>query len=46
MTTFGEVFGALAGLLRGGKVEAVLVELEMLARDYDDCEIPVLPQDR
>lgn len=46
VTTFGEVFGALAVLLKGGKIEAVLVELEMLARDYAGVDIPVLPRDR
>lgn len=46
VTTFGEVFGALAVLLKGGKVAEVQTELEMLARDYDGVEIPVLPQDR
>lgn len=43
--TFGEMFEALAVQLEQGRVEDVLAELRLAARDYADVAIPMLPQD-
>lgn len=43
--TFGETFRALVELIDQGRVPEARDELLMLARDYGDVEIPMLPQD-
>lgn len=43
--TFGEMFEALAVQLEQGRIDDVLAELKLAARDYADIPIPMLPQD-
>jgi hypothetical protein len=43
--TFGDVCTALADRLDRGDVEGATAELRMLARDYADVLVPVLPGD-
>jgi len=44
-STFGDVCTALADRLDRGDVAGTTAELRMLARDYADVPVPVLPQD-
>jgi hypothetical protein len=43
--TFGAMFEALAVQLEQGRIDDVLAELRLAARDYADIPIPMLPQD-
>ncbi len=43
--TFGEMFAALAIQLEQGRIDHVLAELKLAARDYADIVIPMLPED-
>lgn len=43
--TWGDMFAALVVQLEQGRIDDVLAELRLAARDYADVAIPMLPQD-